>query len=1476
MPDRSVDIKIRLTEDAATNARVINQVRNQITQALGQTQVKTINPFGISEAQIAQLGARLTTISAQTHGKLQQIAASAAAQQSAITQTGASRIVQIQVAAHSLQLTNQQAFQQRVQLSAQQHQQRLNEIAAREAARRDRPDATGAGAAAALSAVGAALGGAAIVSGARQAVDSAVGFDRSVNVLRAFTGGLEQAEQRLAKLIATAKQTPGLTTALATQLDVQLRVAGATEQAINRLLPAIGRLNAASPLGDPQRFAQNLVQLVTQNFEKIDLKELVGQSPLAGEIIKQLFNVDSAINGEAIRASAQKLGLTSVDAFFTAFANAAANNPKLAQIGESLGTQFDKLKDRVTVALRPLGLVIIGTISPAIEVLVSLVERLSTRFASLPPSIQTALVVLGALVPIAATLAAGLGALVFAIGSVITAWGTLSTVLAGPALAGALASLATAGPIIAIVAGAIGIATIAWLNYESASEKAAAITTDVLQGQLKAAQSSQVLQSAALQITQAQAGSTEQHSRLNDVLGQLDPATRTYIKAITDQQQQVRELTRAVSDLADANQSRFGASLRVIAQAAREQQGAIEGSNDAIKKGQNFINLLVREAERYPQQAREFRDQATGISKDILEQSAASDKAKDSLRELGAKLAGLVDREFKGSRDAFIEQAQTMRLGQTEITALVSALDAYRASQAGAQAATDNTTGSVKNQVGSVQQLTAALKDLNFEALKTGVSARIKEIVAQASAGAKRALTSQEVAAIVKQQERLDPTFSAGLQQSRIAETNSGLINSALFPSARAGSAAARQIDQIAEKLQDFRDQLTRKENASQIERALLFLRDTFAKGLTAVDTTVETILAKVPPRFRAVASQIITAAQSLDLQKVSEKALGLEQIIKLAAPVAFAGVTGVSAAAAAITGEAQIGALIEKRLAVTREISVVEQVSNEILRQQGNGVAFTVEKLNEMKAAAQAADDVLSARKAEATFKALNEQLDQTIASFQKLTEAQKIQQAAGFGQLSGADKDKLITKAARVDALNAFKEQEEQAQRTAERISGFFERTFSDAFQRGPRAFLDNLKRLFFDTSAQISARLATSLLFKFLGGQSPALGALGGGSGVFQPGASGGGGGILGGIFGGGGSSGGGGLLGGLLGPGGTAPFNPGASGGAGGLLSRIPFLGNLFGSGSAASGAALPTSNFNPLSVFLNQGSGAASQAGGAAAQSAFSLSSLAGPIALASILGGNLIAGKVTGFGNVLKNFGVVGGLLARLFFKDKTLGSLRGLIQGEYGLQVKDNSILEQIKQIGQQAFGKEFPKHQVETIRLQQVKDILAQYAEATGQQSSKLFGLSQLTNPFASVNQFVRRISGGLIPGPTLGRDHVAAFLDGGEVVSRSQTVRREGFGKFNALDAGQASITTNGDIGAMVAELKALRSEVATMQREQVAAVKENSRVMSVFRTASPNDVVTRADNDAVTRKVRGSLNGSTSEGVGLRDHLLLGTS
>lgn len=373
------------------------------------------------------------------------------------------------------------------------------------------------------------------------AVRSAIEIDKQVNALKALTGSAEAAEKRFAKLVEISQKTPGLTASLATTLDAQLRVANVTEQTINRILPAIGRLNAISPVGDASEFARNLAQ-IGQSFDKTDIKQLVERSAFSGELLKQLFNVDSATNAEAIRESAKKLGIKTVDEFVSAFAQVAENNPKLARVTESLGTQLEKLQDRITVALRPLGVKLLEVIVPAVESLVPIVEKVFNVFNQLPSVIQTAIITFGVLAASIGPVIIGLGGLIqFAgsIGNLITVVTALNTTFAATTVGTAGLSVATGGLLATLtpllitfgaVAAAVGVAVVAYKFFSSSNDDA----TKTIVSNIKA--SKQQITTSQQQIDQLQnlaskaKLSNDEQKRVEEVYSSLTPLQRERVK----------------------------------------------------------------------------------------------------------------------------------------------------------------------------------------------------------------------------------------------------------------------------------------------------------------------------------------------------------------------------------------------------------------------------------------------------------------------------------------------------------------------------------------------------------------------------------------------------------------------------------------------------------------------------------------------------------------------------------------------------------------------------------------------------------------------------------------------------------------------------------------------------------------------------------------------------------------------------------
>ncbi len=412
----------------------------------------------------------------------------------------------------------------------------------------------------------------------------------------------------------------------------------------------------------------------------------------------------------------------------------------------------------------------------------------------------------------------------------------------------------------------------------------------------------------------------------------------------------------------------------------------------------------------------------------------------------------------------------------------------------------------------------------------------------------------------------------------------------------------------------------------------------------------------------------------------------------------------------------------------------------------------------------------------------------------------------------LTGEREQGALGIARAVDEQKKYAEAVEESARANERFRATVESLF-DSLLDSPKRFFEQLKSL--------AKNFASSTLTNLL------LGNKGGAGGGFNLGGGSGGGGLLG-TFGNAIT----GRLTGAIGPGGTAPFNPagggflnqlagGGNGLLGGLASKgVGALGKLFGLGGGGGATHVASGAVSAAKAALGLGaSGAGSAAGAAGAGGGASLASLGALLTNPFTIG---IAAGIGGF------------FLARKLLTNRDLKKLRELARGQYGVDVKDESTLKSIREIGKSTFGKEYDNRLPETVALPTVRELLANYAENTGQKTS-LVSRARLQDRYDSIN-IVRRKAGGIIPGATLGRDYVPALLDGGEAVLNANATRRLGASGVNALNNG-AGLGGGGEmaivIAGLVAEIKAMRSQ---------------------WTPQSPNDVLMAADartHAAVTR-------------------------
>lgn len=1361
------------------------------------------------------------------------------------------------------------------------------------------------------------------------AVKSAFDVDKNINVLKALLGSSEAAETRFKDLVKLSQSTPGLTTGLAAQIDVQLRVANATEKAINKVLPAIGKLNAVSNIQDPQRFVQNLVQLVTQNFERIDLKELVGQSPLAGELIKQIFNVENAIDGEAIRAQAQKLGLTTVDAFFTAFGDAASKNAKLANITESLSTQFAKLVDRVTIALRPLGLAIVEALSPIVEKGAQIIEKLSTAFAALPSGLQSSIVVFGTLATVIAPAVVGIGAFIQAAGAlgnlatVAKSLQVVTTSLQATAVASTAAGAAatTAGaataaafapalPILLGIAAVIGVVAIAWANYETASEKAAKITLEQVRATVTARDEYAGL-SGQLQTAAAE------HGKLGAVMEKLPASSQAFANALQTEGERLAFVTEEITRQRDAREAVLASQTSTIIAGLSEQQKEIDvirqrkeelekeaiAVNAAAVAGQKLLVTESNQGRRYETTLQAQQRLGTSLQETIeIEQKAI--KVRD---ESAVKLDVLQKATGQTTKQLLDYQAQA-GASKEEVERLARGLDEYAAQQRKAASATGD-TASAMNDLGAAarqagQDVANAFLKFDLQGIQKGVQAKTQELaqrIVREGITAKKAFADaqREVVGTLPAEDGFPSvlTFGDANKRAQALKKAQDEVEKLVNPSPRSGG--SRGSSRAESEARQLRDAQLRFEREALEQQARL-TEDANSRELRSIQALYDDAKTTVKEFYDAklgLAQANIGNEIDLIRRQVTETER-LAAMGNLKAPEKIRLETELIKLRTELTLKTR--ALTDAETENQREFLKAAREKRELLLAETQKLALTPDELptDVLPSSRSAIQEQAAARE-----KQLREQARRfSFADNELQREEIRIQNEVALGLRTEADGKRELLAVQRsyrdelIASLNAERELAVIAQdferasqletqieqfrslgaelsplqslfkglsaetetfaekmlRVGESIRATFVDAFQDLFERGPKAFFSTLLSSFKQLLARMAAEFLASKIFQVFLGKGNAGAASGGG--------------FLGSLFGGGGQGSGGrggGLLGSLFGGGGNSGFGQFATGGfsggnpaqqilgggqGGGLLGKIPGVGKLL-------------SKIPGLGSLFGIGGGAAKGAAGAAAAG-----KAAAGVGSSAAGGGSLFASLSGLFTNPITAIvagGIVGGIFLFKALTNRTEKALRKLIRSEYDVDVKAMDVLKQVKQLGDQAFKGSggAKKNQLETIRLPESKQIIAQYAEATGQTNSKLLKELELQktlqDPLAAQNRFAKRMFGGQV---TAGRSYIVG--DGGrpEVftpgITGTITSSIRGF-EQQMLDALRSSQMLGGIFGGirekLINQLSARVAQSAPQAerfdgRRIERAIAANAMALgqlasefAKFKTASPGDIV-----------------------------------
>jgi hypothetical protein len=1413
--ERILNIQIRLTENTQSN--------NQLLRSLEQ-RVQAAANGGAIDKQASAAAHRLTIVQQQAANQQIAIVQRAAAQQSIIQQRAAA-----QQAAIQQRLANQQAL-------IQQRQQQRNSNSGGFLGGVLRNASTLRESGESLTNVGYALTSVTnrMLDFGRAAVRSATDIDQQVNVLKALTGSATAAEARFKSLVEISRRTPGLTSSLATTLDAQLRTSNVSEANIDKILPAIGRLNAVAPLGNPQGFASNLIQLITQNFERADLKELVGNSPLAGQIIAQIFNVDNPTNSKAIRESAKRLGIDTTDEFFAAFADAAAKNTKLANVSESLATRFDKLRDRVSVALRPVGVSVIESLTPLIERAIPIIERAADSFGALPQSTRETAVGLGLLTVAAGPATIALGSVVQSVGAL----GNLATVVGGAAGLGGVGASMTI--LAAVVAGA---AVEAKVLYDAYQTNLLGIRTTV-----------------ATFVTEA----TTFWAKYGDDIKTVTANAWEFIQRnITSRVSSVLKIVTGVLQIVNGN---WRTGLGSLATGAVDVLRGLPGT---------MLNIA--------------HQAAAGLARGLVNGAKDVGVAAATMVRAATQAATLTLGIQSPSKEFF-------KIGQAVGDGFILGVRAKQSDVFGflnqtfnqATVLTQNAVGRLAAQFATIDSLSTSFS--NAQRLKV-----LDQTFNQATA-----LTQNAVGRLVSQHApaaKFNNAQGRGDFVSEVRRVNDvgGVLRGLIKPSSPQPPAAAPTdpTDTLLGKLKGFG---RGKGGAEETELQQL------TKRLAEVNREILEIQTRTRPEFTLklrvegaeetlkVFGELIRAQTDLGIRPQTPTTLQVKVPVSRQNPRGIVEVTDIEEA--------------RRQLAAFREIQErpignqfagllggVGKIDAELSTGRIDAETTRLEKQGKLLEQQTRIADFLTDAATN-----LREQLDAVGDTSNVLRERRKLRNRNI--DVNSPDAEGLLNIAKTLDDRDAHilaaEKQKDALDKARQQYAAFahsLEGIFSDAFERGPKALLDNFLSYTKRIGARILAEFTTNILGRLTsrssattgGGNQPNAGLL-----QLLPSVAGG--------NNGGGFSFGGFNLGGGIGPGGTgtftgAPVNLGGAnagtGGVGGFRGLINQFSGLpiFNARAAAATptivGGLPTfPNGIPIPPIANAPGTAA-----AAAPSAFAGLGAAGLLAggglLGSLAGGKSKVGQLLGGlggtlgagalgasgllgGGIAASFGTLAPLLTNPItavvaaglvgtalivraFANRDLKKLAGTIKEVHQLDVPTKgeglNLLQEVKKIGQQQYGKRWLDQSADVVKQQSVIDLLTTYAVGTNQNNSPLVRNKRLTDPFNEANNFVRRVNGGPIPGATLGRDHIPALLDGNEYVSAARTVQREGLPSFAALDAGLATIQPNAGSSSS-AEMVAIRTELrrqGVTQAHLEATLSQLNSVLSRLGLAQPGQVL-----------------------------------
>ncbi len=567
----------------------------------------------------------------------------------------------------------------------------------------------------------------------KASLESAVKMDAARRSLTAVSGSAKEAERQIARLREVAK-LPGIDFQGAIEGSTRLQAVGFSANTAERALK--GFANAIAQTGGGAAQLNSVTVQLGQMASKSkvlgqDLRPIIEAAPVLGKVLKQAFGT---VDSEAISEKLSKAGKTSSE-FIEQIIGLLEKLPK---VGAGAREIFDNLGISVTTSLGKIGESILVVVAPALTAATDLIDRVGDKFAALPSAVKTTLVVLAAVAAAVGPIVLAFGGLLGILPSLVAGWASLTTIMSGAALPGVLATLTAFGPVVLGVAAVLGVATAAWLLYESATEKASKVTTELLTQQVAQISKYADMANATKAVADSQSSAATQGRALQVVLLDLDPATRSYINAITDGKDKTEQLADVIQSRLLASQQLLGAEISILSASYAEQTGIISENEERVLRLTALINSAATSTSYYDAElgtmaktAEQVRDETLRYGQSLEDVKKLSADAKEKTLELGGKVFALSE-SLKKTGKSFDEEARAAGKTEAEIRKLNSAAQLYVEKQATAGSATSATTKRINEQEEAVRGLAAAVASLDVKGIQSGVNAKLDQIREQA------------------------------------------------------------------------------------------------------------------------------------------------------------------------------------------------------------------------------------------------------------------------------------------------------------------------------------------------------------------------------------------------------------------------------------------------------------------------------------------------------------------------------------------------------------------------------------------------------------------------------------------------------------------------------------------------------------------------------------------------------------------------